>query len=330
MAITNKEPQVHNEALEEALKVFKAEQSQENMQVILKHLAEATLIQPALFPKNISPQEMAKIVKSGKPNPALKPQPVLIKTKEGKAFFPVFTSKEQIPADQKYPFLLFLPYTECAKIAAKEELKLEGIAINPFTDNLVLHQQMQAAMKAAQDAADGAPGVRKVTLNASQMHEFLRNQVERQELPRRMFAEKESFFTLLTDGKEEALSAIYKEMYDKVSGNQEKAPVLSSPYTEEDFELLSLNINEQTQLIQVTMPKKNRLMGQCSSAFLIRNPQTDECAYYTVRVTEKEKANVLGQVTGDGAYHELGDAPDEGSELYYILGILPWAKTTEN
>ncbi len=321
MAFSNKEPELHNEALEEALAVFQKEQSQEHMREVLKLLNDATLIQPALFPKGIAPAQMAQIMKNGAPDPKFRPQPALIKNKDGKTFFPVFTSKAQIPADQKYPFLLFMPYAECAKIAARKELNLDGIAINPFTSNMIIRHQAGAT-------AQGGD-VKKVTLNASQMHEFLRNQVERQELPRRLFHEQDAFLDLVTEKKEAALAEIYDQLYAKVSGNQENAPKLSSPYTAEDFEVLALNINEQTRLIQITMPKKNRLMGQCTSAFLVRNPESGECAFYAVILTDKEKPNLLGEVTSDGSFRELGDAPDEGSELYHILGILPWAKSND-
>ena len=49
MADQGKEPVLHNEALEEAIKVFKGDQSNENLAKIMMQLERATVMQPAIF-----------------------------------------------------------------------------------------------------------------------------------------------------------------------------------------------------------------------------------------------------------------------------------------
>lgn len=314
MVKANKQPELHNEKLEEEMKTFAGEQSKEQMLKILQGLSGAIIMQPALFPPGTDPMELKKIAEGGVSNSKIRPRPVILKNKDGNNFYPVFTSKEQIPDGQKYPALLFLPFMECVKLAKKSEANLKGIVVNPFTTNLVIHP-------AALDMLHTKSNTKKVTLTGAQMQALLRNQFEMMELPQKFYADKTSFMNIIFEKKEDFLVELYQESYSKVKG-LEKA----CPYQAKDFEMMFLNISDSVQMVQLMMPEKNRMEGQCVSVFLFHNPETEDAIYYTIKKGEKGQANKLGSVDCQGKFTSLGDAPQEGAELYSLLNTIPWSK----
>ena len=130
MAEQGKEPSLHNEELEAAVKDFKADQTKEKMLKIMTCLEKATVMQPGAGQNGKVPVRMTN---------QTKPAPIVLKNDKGEQFFAVFTGKGQIPENQRFPAMMYLPFKECAKMAAKKESGLAGIVLNPFTDNLVLH-----------------------------------------------------------------------------------------------------------------------------------------------------------------------------------------------
>ena len=105
MAEQMKQPVLHNEELEALIKVFRDAQTKENMMKILQLLDKTLIMQPALLPPNVDKATVEKLAKAGtvKMDGKVRPQPEVFKNSNGESFFPVFTSKEQIPAGQKYP-----------------------------------------------------------------------------------------------------------------------------------------------------------------------------------------------------------------------------------
>ena len=140
MADQGKEPVLHNKALEEAIKVFKGDQSNENLAKIMMQLERATVMQPAMLPKEADMQKVQSLIEKSqggkvpvKLTGQTQPRPIILKNDKGDQFFAVFTSQSQMPADQKYPAMMFLPFKACSQMAAREELKLTGVVLNPFT-----------------------------------------------------------------------------------------------------------------------------------------------------------------------------------------------------
>ena len=58
MAEQGKEPSLHNEELEAAVKDFKADQTKEKMLKIMTCLEKATVMQPGALPKGMDPQKI--------------------------------------------------------------------------------------------------------------------------------------------------------------------------------------------------------------------------------------------------------------------------------
>ena len=132
-------PELHNEELEQEIALFSQKQDNERMAQILQKLTFAQIMQPAVFPVGTDPEELKKLVQKGPAQTSIRPQPMVLKSKDGENFLPVFTSPDQIPKEQKYPAVIFVPFIQCVKAAVKESNQLKGIVVNPFTHNLVIH-----------------------------------------------------------------------------------------------------------------------------------------------------------------------------------------------
>ena len=132
-------------------------------------------------------------------------------------------------------------------------------------------------------------------------------------IPKKMFADKEKFMEELEEKREEMILEIYKSAY--------KDPV-PFPYTENDFDVMMLDISDTLSVASIGLPAKNMAPGTCMSVYVVRNPQTDEMRYYTIERTKEEDASKLGQVLEDGTYNVIGDAPAPGCEISGILEML--------
>ena len=316
MAEQMKQPVLHNEELEALIKVFRDAQTKENMMKILQLLDKTLIMQPALLPPNVDKATVEKLAKAGtvKMDGKVRPQPVVFKNSNGESFFPVFTSKEQIPAGQKYPAMLFVPFKECAKLASRPEAKLNGIVVNPFTDNLILHQA------AFQGNSPVMAAVQKVEeLSPKQKQAVLRNKIAGVEIPRRFFREKEVFLDFVGEDREERICTIFRDFYEEDKTIQE-----AFPYETGDFEVMSLNISDTIRLLRIGLPEKNCLIGSITSVLMFLNPVTGQAVCYAIKKGEKGKGNTFGEIDADGKYLDKGEAPGEGEELYTLMGQLPW------
>lgn len=319
MAEQMKQPILHNEELEAQIKVFRDAQTKDNMVKVLQLLDKTMIMQPALLPANMTPQMMQHMAQAGNGpmDPKMRPQPVVFKNNNGDNFLPIFTSKQQIPEGQKYPAMLFVPFKECAKIAAKPEAKINGIVVNPFTDNLVLHQA--AFQGAAQNANPVAAAVRKVEeLSGKQKQAICCNKFI-EEMTKRFFREKEAFFDFVGEKKEETVCELFQTYYES-----QKMDVEFS-YLPDDFDVMSLYISDTIRLVRIGMPDRNMIIGSYTGVLMFFNPTTGQAVCYAMKKGEKKKGNTYGEIDGNGIYTDLGEAPGEGEELYALMGKLPWA-----
>lgn len=309
MAEQNKEPVLHNEALEEAMKAFKESQSNENLVKIMTHLEKATVMQPAMFPKDADPQKLQSLIQESQKNPmrlagGAQPRPIILKNGKGEQLFAVFTGKSQIPENQKYPVMMFLPFKECSKMAAREELKISGIVLNPFTDNLTLHR---AALE---------------MMNRKEARISTEDKIARDGLSAEFYGDKKSFMDRISAEKESFVFDCYREAYRKERGGE-----AVFPYRQEDFGVIALNISDTLHMARIALAEGGTVKGFSLSAFCCYNPQTDEGIYYLIGRGAPKQKNKLLSVNEKGVCSELGDAPEEGSELFELMGKVPWAES---
>lgn len=309
MAEQNKEPVLHNEALEEAMKAFKESQSNENLVKIMTYLEKATVMQPAMFPKDADPQKLQSLIQESQKSPVrlaggAQPRPIILKNSKGEQLFAVFTGKSQIPENQRYPVMMFLPFKECSKMAAREELKISGIVLNPFTDNLTLHR---AALE---------------MMNRKEARISTEDKIARDGLSAEFYGDKKSFMDRISAEKESFVFDCYREAYRKEQGGE-----AVFPYRQEDFGVIALNISDTLHMARIALAEGGTVKGFSLSAFCCYNPQTDEGIYYLIGRGAPKQKNKLLSVNEKGVCSELGDAPEEGSELFELMGKVPWAES---
>lgn len=310
MAGQGKAPELHNEELAAAIKAFKAEKTNENLTKVMMLLEKATVIQPAVLPKDLEPQKMQDMIREsqgGKTPVKLaaqtRPNPIVLKTDKGEQFFAVFTEKSQIPENQKYPAMMFLPFKECAKAAAKKEFGLSGVVVNPFTDNLMLR----------------TPAPEAVNRRAVQI--LPEDRIARDELSRAFYQDKQGFMEKIGSEKENFVWNCYGEAYRKLSGGK-----AALPYGKEDFNVITMNISDTLHIARIALAEGGAVKGVCLSAFCCYNPKTGESIYYLIQRGAAQQKNRLLTVDEQGNCSDIGEAPQEGSELYELIGKVPWAE----
>lgn len=310
MAEQGKEPALHNEELDAAIKAFKTEQTNEKMAKIMTCLEKAIVMQPGVLSKNMDPQKVQELIRAGKDGKTAvkltaqtRPNPIVLKNDKGEQFFAVFTGKGQIPENQKYPAMMFLPFKECAKAAANKALGLSGIVINPFTDNLILHA---AALEIL-----GRPEAQLLT----------EDKIARDGLSAEFFRDKADFMEKIAADKENFVWECYGGAYRKLQGDKG-----SFPYGREDFNVITLNISDTLHMARIGLAEGGTVKGTCLSAFCCYNPETAEGIYYLIQRGGKGQKNRLLTVDERGICTDNGEAPEEGSELYELIGKVPWGE----
>lgn len=310
MAQQDREPALHNEALEEAIKIFKGNQSSENMVKIMLQLEKAMVMQPAMLPKEADPRKIQDLIEKSRggkvpvklTGPA-QPRPIILKNDKGDQFFAVFTDKSQIPAEQKYPVMMCLPFRACSQMAAREELKLTGIVLNPFTDHLVIHK---AALE---------------MMNKKDTQILVEDKIARDGLSGEFHRDRQGFMEKIGKEKEKFVLECYQEAYRKERGA--RTPF---PYRQDDFGVIILNISDTLHMARIGLAEGGTVKGQCLCAFCCYNPETGEGIYYLIQKGAQKQKNRLLTVDEHGACAELGEAPEEGSELFELMGRVPWAE----
>ncbi len=184
--------EITNDRLEEAIREYAADRTKERLSEVLNLLRPTKLFVPAMLK---APDQ---------------PVPCFLKNNNGDQFLVVYTSKAQIPAEPKSQALLSMPFPACNNIVVKPELKLAGMVINPFSDNLILKTEL---VEKLHEADLKAPQMRQVKMTQEQFRVFVRKQVEFGILPRRLFTEGKEFIDKLCEEKEAFISEIYAEAF---------------------------------------------------------------------------------------------------------------------
>ena len=228
-------------------------------------------------------------------------------------FLVVYTSKEQIPEEPKSQAMLNMPFPACNNIVVKPELKLAGMVINPFSDNLVLKTELvQKLHEADEQAAKRAAQMKQVKMTPAQFQVFVKRQVEFGVLPKRLFTEKQEFMNKLCDEKEAFINEIFAGVF--------KEPKLN-PYTENDYSVMALDIAEDLTLVRVDLPEKGLVPPLCYRIYLTINPKTGKAGYYTIEMSKEKDVRMLGEFLEDGKHIDHGVAPVEGAELQKIMDL---------
>lgn len=284
-------------------------------QQLLKELQNSIVILPAIMPPDTDPKilkQMREPMNHGEEAPLPKsanPRPCMLEDEQGKKLIPVFTSEKEIDKEDtmaKFPIHLNLPFGRCIQFVG-QNANVKGIVVNPFSHNFRI--DLNVKKKENVKNKNQIPNGQKIT--SAQFHALVREYVEANLIPKRLFQEKESFMQEIQNGGEEYLLQLFEPPY--VKGQK-------CPYTVDDFDVMSLMIRDDLKIIQITMPSKHFYVGTCSKVFLVWNPLEQEVAYYAI-VLRKDKHLILHQAFPDGTNQEISEAPAEGSELQGIIDL---------
>ena len=304
--------EINNDALEEAMEALTAEKTKENMARMMNLMRDVRLLVPAEFPKNMDKEVVAKLARgealSKKESPRM--HPVIVQNGKGERFAPAFTSRKHLSADDNYQAILNVKLDEVMRIASDEDLKLDGILLNPGTSKMILHPQFIEAMKKLKDAPAQN---REVKMTKEQFEAFARKNAEWGLLPKAVYSEKAAFMKKLDEQREAYIFSFYRQPFgDK----------LPCPYAEKDFDVMILNINEETCVASVDLPENGAVVQSALALYIIWNPKNDKMHYYLIEKGASKEENVLCCITADGGHQELMSAPASGNELVTILELL--------
>lgn len=283
--------EITNDKLEEAIKQYAQERTPDNLNIVLNLMRPTKLLVPAMLK---GPEQ---------------PIPCFLKNSNGEQFLAVYTSKEQIPQEPKSQAILSMPFPACNDLVVKQELNLTGMAINPFSDNLILKKEL---VERLHEADQKAAQMKQVKMTPEQFNVFVKKQVEFGILPKRLFTEKEAFVDKLCEEKEAFVNEIFAEAY--------KEPKLY-PYSEDDYSVMALNISEDLTLVRIDFPEKGIVTPLCYRVYITFDPTTQKAGYFTIEKTEEKDVRLLGGFGEDGKHISYGNAPVEGAELQEVMNL---------
>lgn len=299
---------MENRELEKMMNDFKAAGSGQPSEEFVEKLKSSYVAVPALMPPNTDPEIMRRLINNpGKeqaiPN-GISPQPCLLENGKGDKLLAVFTSEKEMQKNKeapKFPITMRVSFEDCVKLI-RQSNEITGAVINPFTHNMVFRVEENKPTQQNQT----------VQVTIEQFHNLTRQRMETNYLPRILFDQKEEAVIKLRDGRGEYLRELYEDLY-----NTEVA----CPYAADDFEVMSLNISDELLLMRVSMPEMNLSERICPCVFVGWNKKAQKIWYYAV-VIEKGKKHMLYELKENGVSENLGEAPQEGSELTTIIDLI--------
>jgi hypothetical protein len=292
---------VKNEKLEELVKQYTDEKNADNLNALIEELRKCRLLVPA----NINEEK--------------KPVPCMLNSKDKGMYFPVYTALKQIPQSPRSEAIINMPYLAVNEMTAQQQENLGGVAINPFTDNLIFKMplvlRIQEVEKKRRELAKqgGEPKKKTLQLTPEQYLQFERRQFEFGFLPKRFFEQGQAFMDELCEKKEEYIDQLFEEAY------QEKRRY---PYLPEDFSVMVMNIAEDLLIVRVDLPAQDMAAPSCLRIYLAWNEVAGSGRYLTIETVKDSKERKLGELTLDWKKVDYGVAPVEGAELQYVIDLL--------
>ena len=292
---------VKNEKLEELVKQYTDEKNADNLNALIEELRKCRLLVPA----NINEEK--------------KPVPCMLNSKDKGMYFPVYTALKQIPQSPRSEAIINMPYLAVNEMTAQQQENLGGVAINPFTDNLIFKMplvlRIQEVEKKRRELAKqgGEPKKKTLQLTPEQYLQFERRQFEFGFLPKRFFEQGQAFMDELCEKKEEYIDQLFEEAY------QEKRRY---PYLPEDFSVMVMNIAEDLLIVRVDLPAQDMAAPSCLRIYLACNEVAGSGRYLTIETVKDSKERKLGELTLDWKKVDHGVAPVEGAELQYVIDLL--------
>ena len=291
---------VNNDELEKLVSEHIRNNNADSLNKLLNHLVTCRVLIPATPGKDRS-----------------KPMPCLLQTGSGEKLLPVFTSLKQTQNAPKSQGIINMPFVGANDMAAKSDGKITGIAINPFSENLIFKTEL--VQKIAEVEEMKKKGIKQVKMTGAQYAVFERIQYEKRFLPKKLFEGGKEFMQHLDERKETYLDVLFEQSY------QQKRMY---PYLEEDFSVMMMNISEDLTIARIEFPNKDLSAGVSLRAFLAWNDKKKEARYFTIDMGKEPGPRLFAEVTKDLNVISLGAAPIDGTELQRVVDLIEDAGIT--
>ena len=114
--------ELKNEAVEEAMKAFLADKTNQTMANLMAVMRDARFLVPADFPPDVKKQVIEKAKRGEKVDTKIAPRmlPIIVQNQNGEHFAPAYTSIEQMKTNAQYPafFNHLCPLSPCSEPAS--------------------------------------------------------------------------------------------------------------------------------------------------------------------------------------------------------------------
>lgn len=287
---------VRNDEAEERIKIYMKEKTTQNLNALIESIRTCRV----LIPANMSEEDK-------------KPYPCLIDSPAQGKYLPIYTSKEQMPESPKSDVMINMPFLAANQMAASQGEKLDGIILNPFSDNLIFKRQLVERIEEVEKARSAAPQQKTMQMTPEEYLLFERKQFEFGYLPRRFFAQGKQMMEDLCEKKEDYIDQFFEDCY------QQKRMY---PYLPEEFSVMVMNISKELQIVRVDLPARDMGYPSCWRVYFAWNEVTGRGRYFTIERTRNENVNLLGEFGPDFNHIDHGQAPVEGAELQRIIDLV--------
>ncbi len=265
------------------------------------------------------------------------PIPLTINTSEGDVLQPVFTDKSKIDVAPKSQIVMNVPFAVVVAQVIDKGPDIAGIAVNPFGKSVIFKRElvekiMEVIKKKAMSIKKAQeqpiiPGVEngkvvmredgttatKIALNDEQYNVLERAKFEREFLPSKLFKKGEVFMEELSEGRGEYIDHLFEESYIEKR---------AYPYLTDEFTVMFMGLSENLDVATLTMPKRVTGPGLSDTIYLAWNKETGEGNYILFANAKDMKSREVFKIGKDLKPVSLGEAPEEGTEINWIIGKI--------
>ncbi|MCR5792299.1 MAG: SseB family protein [Lachnospiraceae bacterium] len=299
---------IDNSKVEACIKAFKEDKNQKNINEMIEAVRVAQFFLPARVPEGMTFEEMQ--AKGMQPTFG-----ILNNGDNGNKFLPIYTKPEEIPEGQKGQLLAAMGFTGCYNFVLNQPVEMTGIVINPFTDNVILPKDLLEQIK------DVDIALSKEKKTAHEEEEKKRKLIgiyvdtvlglQKKLLIPRIFESEGNFLKELAEDKEKALVQLYQDGFDGE---------YACPYNESNFNVMALQIDEQTKVLNVDLPKRYRGEG-IYERMIIVNKEGKVSLFCTVCGDEPKIKNLV-EVDAQGNEKVVQEQIGDGDELHQVMEYM--------
>lgn len=307
---------VKNPKVDELIDKFSEEKNDANLNELVNELEKSRILVPA---------------KMGKGN---LPIPLTINTTDGKIIQPVFTDRSKMENAPKCEIIMNLPFVAILATVVEKGPDIEGIGINPFGKAVIFKRELLERMvellkqkSAAAQVAKTIPGgaqaetvtnedgttSTRIKMNEEQYTLFERSRFEVGFLPKKLRENGQELIDGLLKDKEEYLDKLYEESYTEKR---------MYPYLVDEFKVVGIGLSDTRELVTITMPTRNMAPGIAETVYMVWDKDTNKGRYFAIVAGRKKDSRDIIEVGEDGKPVVLGAAPDEGTELNWIMNKI--------